>query len=516
MRPAPRDAHLGRERALIEASTLTRTFRLPRSRRFLATLGDDRLAVAAQLGNEVALEVIYDRHHRGLLSFCRHILGSREDAEDALQQVFASAFRALAGDEKPIQLKPWLYTIARNRCLTMLRARREHPVEEVEGGGSTVGLSEEVERRAELRELVTDLQRLPERQKTALVLSEMGALDHSEVAQVLDCGAQQVKSLVFQARSTLIKERQAREIACADIREQLATATARDLRRGELRRHLRQCDGCAEFHDEVRRQRGMLALALPVVPTVGLKESALAAAGIGGGGAAGGGGLIAALGASGAAKVTAAGIAVSGAAGGIVAADPGLVSRAQAAVEQAADDVGSLVSGPSGGARDGEGTVAKVSGSFDWEAAKRAARDKSRADAKSRREGSPGRGDPSGVGDGKGQGGGRAGNGQRGDGHPGKARGQGAGGSGAKGGRGRGSGPPASSGQGKGGGGDGAGGTPRGGRGRRVKLRPGLPDAGNGGGGRLGPLPGGGDGGAPLKPKEPRGLSDRGESPRRF
>ena len=344
----------------------------------MAALGDDRLALEARRGNGAAFEVIYDRHHRGLLSLCRHLLRSAEDAEDALQQTFASAFRALPGTDSSLQLKPWLYTIARNRCLSMLRARRELAVGEVESQSSTVGLSEEVEQRAELRELLADLEHLPEQQKSALVLSELGALDHAHIAQVLDCETKQVKALVFQARSALIENRRAREIPCAEIREALATATAGELRRGPLRRHLRQCSGCAEFREDVRRQRKMLALALPVAPTLGLKESALAAAGIGGGGGAGGGGLLAAFGASGAAKVTAVGVAAGGAAGGLVAADPALLPRAQAAVERAASDAGGVVLRPFDGPQGPKSGAPAVTTSFDWGAAEAVARRKAR------------------------------------------------------------------------------------------------------------------------------------------
>ena len=78
---------------------------------------------ALRRGDERAFEAIYDRHHRALLGFCRHMLGSREEAEDALQQVFAAAYQDLRHGSRRIQLKPWLYTIARNRCLSMLRAR---------------------------------------------------------------------------------------------------------------------------------------------------------------------------------------------------------------------------------------------------------------------------------------------------------------------------------------------------------------------------------------------------------
>ncbi|CAA9493725.1 MAG: hypothetical protein AVDCRST_MAG45-888 [uncultured Solirubrobacterales bacterium] len=352
-------------------------------------LSDDRLAVEAKRGNEVAFEVIYDRHHRGLLGLCRHVLRSPEDAEDALQQAFASAFRALPGTDPSLQLKPWLYTIARNRCLSMLRARRELAVGEVESQSSTVGLPEEVEQRAELRDLLADLEHLPEQQKSALVLSELGALDHAHIAQVLDCETKQVKALVFQARSALIENRRARGIPCAEIRERLASASAGELRRGSLRRHLRQCSGCTEFRDDVRRQRKMLALALPVAPTLGLKESALAAAGIGGSGGAGGGGLIAALGASGAAKVATVGVAAGGAAGGLVAADPALVPRAQAAVEQAAGTVGGVVLRPFEGPGGSKGGGPAVSTSFDWDSAQAEARRESRSERRLERERSP-------------------------------------------------------------------------------------------------------------------------------
>ena len=352
-----------RSRRVLDASALTRPRLLPRSRRLLGAFSDERLAGEAKRGNDLAFEVIYDRHHRGILSFCRHMLRSQEDAEDAVQQTFGSAFRSLGDMDNPARLKAWLYTIARNRCLNMLRARREEPVEEVEAQSPVAGPSEEVERRAELRDLLSSLERLPERQRAALVLAEVGALAHSEVAQVLDCGTDQVKALVFQARSALIEDRRAREIPCVEVREQLATATAGQLRRAPLRRHLRQCEGCAQFREEVRDQRRLLALALPVAPSLGLKESALAAAGIGGGGAAGGGGgLLAALGTSGAVKVATITVAAGGTVGGLAATQPGLVDKAQAAVDRAADEVMGVVSGPSAGDRGQEAREEKASG----------------------------------------------------------------------------------------------------------------------------------------------------------
>ena len=258
-----------------------------RSKRLLALAGDERIVEQIRRGNELAFEIAFERHGAGILAFCRHMLGSREEAEDAVQHTFAAAFRDLSrGSDRKIALRPWLYTIARNRCLSLLRARREEAAELDEL--PTEGLSDEVERRAELRELLADVRELPEDQRAALLLAEAAGMSHAEVAEVLGCEPGSVKGLVFRARSSLIERREARETPCDEIREQLANLRGGALRRNELRHHLRHCPGCAEYRDEVRRQRQMLAVALPVVPGLGLKSKVLAAAGFAGGGAGGG------------------------------------------------------------------------------------------------------------------------------------------------------------------------------------------------------------------------------------
>ena len=174
----------------------------PRSRRLLRLAGDERLVAQIRRGNEAAFEVAFERHGAGILAFCRHMLGSPEEAEDAVQHTFAAAYRDLLRDEREITLKPWLYTIARNRCLSMLRARRDIPDEQPEV--ATAGLAEQVERRAELRELLADIRELPDEQRAALLLAEVGDLAHAEIASVLGCEVARVKALVFRARSGLI------------------------------------------------------------------------------------------------------------------------------------------------------------------------------------------------------------------------------------------------------------------------------------------------------------------------
>ncbi len=310
----------------MEAGALTRRppIRLLRSKRLLALAGDDRLVEQIRRGNELAFEVVFERHGAGILRFCRHMLRSPEEAEDAVQHTFAAAFRDLQReDERRIALKAWLYTIARNRCLSVLRARREHPAELQEL--QTDGLSEQVERRAELRELLADVGDLPEDQRAALLLAEAAGLSHAEVAAVLGCEVAGVKGLVFRARSGLIERRAARETSCDEIREQLATLRGGALRRNELRFHVRHCPGCSAYRDELRNQRRMLAVALPVTPTLGLKGSVLSAAGIGGGavgGASAGAGVFA-LGSATVAKVA----MVGALAGGSVVAGEVVVDR---------------------------------------------------------------------------------------------------------------------------------------------------------------------------------------------
>jgi hypothetical protein len=192
----------------------------------------------------------------------------------------------LRDPDRDVTLKPWLFTIARNRCVSMLRGRREQPLDETEL--HTAGLAEQVERRAELRQLLADLGELPDEQRAALLLAEISDLSHSEVASVLGCGVPRVKALVFRARSGLIQRREARETPCESIQEQLATLRGGSLRRTELRLHLRGCAACRAYRDQVKRQRQLLAAALPVAPNLALKSSVLAAAGMGGGSAGGG------------------------------------------------------------------------------------------------------------------------------------------------------------------------------------------------------------------------------------
>src|SRR4051794_4717769 len=288
------------------ATALPGAPRAPRRR--IRALPDERLVERVRAGDDTAFEAIYDRYHRPLLAFSRHMVGSQEEAEDVLQHTFIAAYRSLRGSDEPMQLKAWLFAIARNRSLSVLRARREHAdIEDV--NPATEGLADEVQRRADLREILVDLQALPEDQRAALVLSELGAHSHEEIAVILGVRKDKVKALVFQAREQIAGARAARETPCEEIREQLATLRGGALRRTQLKRHLESCAGCRDFRGEVQRQRAAMAAVLPVIPSVGMKASVLSAAF----GSAAGGGAVAAAGGAGIVAATSSGTGAGGA-----------------------------------------------------------------------------------------------------------------------------------------------------------------------------------------------------------
>jgi RNA polymerase sigma factor (sigma-70 family) len=228
------------------------------SPRFLRLAPDAHLVGLIRAGRPAAFEAAYDRHHRAILSFCRHMLGDAQEAEDAVQHAFLAAYNDLISSDKQIHLRAWLFTIARNRCYSILRARRERPAADLTDA-VTEGLATQVQRRQDLRDLVVDMRRLPDDQRAALVLAELDALSHEEIGHVLGVPREKIKALVFQARESLVATRTARETDCAVIREQLSHLRGGGLRRANLRRHLRECPGCRDFRKQVERQQGHLA-----------------------------------------------------------------------------------------------------------------------------------------------------------------------------------------------------------------------------------------------------------------
>jgi RNA polymerase sigma factor (sigma-70 family) len=217
------------------------------------------------MGYDEAFGTIHDRYRQRLLAYTRQMLGpSRSDAEDVLQDVFLRAYGALRNDDRPVTLRAWLYRVAHNRCIDHLR-RPVPPAAEIYELSRTPTHDPQAEtvRREDLRRLVQDVQRLPEQQRSALLMRELDGLTYAELADALDTSVPAIKSLLVRARVGLVEAEEARDTACVDIRADLVRSHGRGVRTsGRSRRHLRDCDGCREYRQCLRGvDQGLAALA---------------------------------------------------------------------------------------------------------------------------------------------------------------------------------------------------------------------------------------------------------------
>jgi RNA polymerase sigma factor (sigma-70 family) len=168
----------------------------------LACQSDDRLASMVRAGHERAFDAIVDRYRRPLLRRCRRILPESR-AEDAVQQTFLNAHTSLTESADPIQLKPWLYAIARNVSLNMLR-QNGWSYEQIPAEFDGVRRPDQVfEQRAELEQTVSAMNELPERQRSALVMREFEGRSYAEIAAVLGANDGAVRQLLNRARAAL-------------------------------------------------------------------------------------------------------------------------------------------------------------------------------------------------------------------------------------------------------------------------------------------------------------------------
>lgn len=159
---------------------------------------------------EVAFAELYTAHYRQVRGLCRQLLGSTERAEDAAQESFVRAYRALATRDPALPFIAWIMRIARNHCLDLLRRRsREKALfgdEDVEtvavesGGKEGLGAALTAERAAEVNAAVA---KLPERYRVPLALAYFGDQDYDEIAASLGITRNHVGVLLCRAKQLL-------------------------------------------------------------------------------------------------------------------------------------------------------------------------------------------------------------------------------------------------------------------------------------------------------------------------
>ena len=266
---------------------------------------DEQLVGLFRAGNDAAFAVIHDRYRQRLFAYSRQMLGgSRQDAEDALQDVFMRAYSSLRSNDRPLSLRAWLYRVAHNRCIDHLRKPVPQPADLFDTSRKPLhDPIAESERREDLRQLIADVRRLPDQQRSALLMREIDGLSYVELSAALGVTLPAVKSLLVRARIGLAEANEARDTACTEIRLDLVQAFDRGVRaNGLARRHMRDCAGCVEYRAQLRGvSKGLSALSPggpgfmgAAMKLLGLGGAGSAGAASAGGGAAAGGGALAA------------------------------------------------------------------------------------------------------------------------------------------------------------------------------------------------------------------------------
>ena len=265
--------------------------------RRLGRAGDERLARLVGSGSDSAFAAIYGRYHQPIYRYCRSLTGNDADGQDALQSTFISALVALRESRRDAPLRPWLYRIAHNESISLLRKRRPEQELPDEGGPAARGPAEVLADRERLAALVADLRELPERQRGALVMRELSGLAHEEISVALGISVGAAKQTVLEARKTLQEFSEGREMPCSHIEHLISAGDRRALRARRVRAHLRSCDHCNAFASAIdQRRTDLMAIAppLPALAAAGLLSNVFGgAAGAGAGHAAGGAGLAA-------------------------------------------------------------------------------------------------------------------------------------------------------------------------------------------------------------------------------
>jgi len=175
---------------------------------------DEELILRYYQGDQEALKVIFKRHKDGMFNFALRLVGNRADAEDAVSHAFMMVCEKRYTIKPGASFKTWIYTVARNICLSKLRNRNrfsslwfsktdseeEKSIDVLDPKGIARDQLDQKEIMAIIQKAV---HKLPEEQKEALLLREYQGFSYEEIAQVLDCSLDKVKVLIFRARNYL-------------------------------------------------------------------------------------------------------------------------------------------------------------------------------------------------------------------------------------------------------------------------------------------------------------------------
>jgi RNA polymerase sigma-70 factor, ECF subfamily len=164
------------------------------------------IAAEAQPASEAAFAELYERHADGIYGFCRRRLRSRQEAEDAVQETFVAALRAIQRGSVPVCESAWLFKIAENVCFAVYRSGARRDVRDLSDSDRMARLSARDSGGGEsLFGLEQALDALPAGQRNAFVLRELRGLSYKEIAIQLGVSVASVETLIYRARRGLAR-----------------------------------------------------------------------------------------------------------------------------------------------------------------------------------------------------------------------------------------------------------------------------------------------------------------------
>ncbi|MEC4575765.1 RNA polymerase sigma factor [Streptomyces virginiae] len=173
----------------------------------MAAAGDRLLAVRAAEGDEEAFELLVHRHSPAMLQLAERFMGSRTEAEDAVQEAFISAWRSLPEYRGEAGFGTWLHRIVTNRCLNLLRARRPaadlETVSEPAAPEHRSSPARAAESSAAARDLARAMSALSAEQRVCWVLREIEGQTYETIARAVRIRPEAVRARVFRARRML-------------------------------------------------------------------------------------------------------------------------------------------------------------------------------------------------------------------------------------------------------------------------------------------------------------------------
>lgn len=230
----------------------------------LRSLSDERLSGLAARGDDDAFAVIDGRYRLAIVRYCSSILLNQADAEDAAQTTMVNARGALGRRGESVRLRPWLFRIAHNEAVSLLRSRRpSEPLDALEATLPARG-EDALAVRARTHSLIADLLELPERQRAALLMRELVGLSYGEIAVALGGTAAAVTQSVFEGRRNLAQIEHGRSLDCAVVQRSISDGDARRLRGRAVRAHLQDCRECTGFASTITQRTVTLTLIFPL------------------------------------------------------------------------------------------------------------------------------------------------------------------------------------------------------------------------------------------------------------